>query len=331
MEENENGPDGRSARRRLRIALQSSPGKPITLTPDEARALIDSVFRSHGLDPTENMDRYGWRRLTLGSAEGYAGVIEWQPGLHFLVIFSPIVRIPASLAVPADFYRLLLALNHDGTLAARFSIQDDIVYVGLTRPIRGLDEEEVDDAIRAVMAVADSYDDWLHSIVQAMEGGLVFPVSDLPQIKMSSEQAHAIAGVLAVCDDHGRRIFNCLMEGWQKAGHIVEPGTNGIGLKIVVGGRRYSLAGLRPGVAGRRQLVILGWENLRREGIFPDEAVDHFQATASWLPPLRVTESTAHLEVTEDFSPDNAKELLRALRELAEGVEGRPATNAGNE
>ena len=318
MEENEKRSAEQGGRRRLRVAIPPISRKAINLTPDEARALIDSVFRRHGLDPAENMDPYGWRQLTLGSAEGYAGVIEWQAGMHFLAVLSPILRIPQDVEVPANFYKLLLALNHDGTLAARFSLQDDIIYVGLTRPIRGLDEEEVDDAIRAVMAVADSYDDWLHDIVEAISGEGVFPASELPKMKMTEREAQAVATVLASCDDHGRKVFRALMEGWQKAGHIVEPGTSGIGLRIAVGDGRYSLAILRPGVGAQRQVVVLGWENLRREGIFADEAVDQFQAAASWLPPLRVTESTAHLEVTEAFTLDQAKELLRALRTLAE-------------
>jgi hypothetical protein len=172
------------------------------------------------------------------------------------------------------------------------------------------------------MAVADSYDDWLRHTLESIGGQVVLPFSELPRIEMTPEETQTVAAVLAVCDEHGRQVFRSLLEGWQRAGRVVEPGTGSIGLKIVLGDRHYSLAALRPGVGERRQLVILGWESLRRDGIFPAPAVDRFQAAVSELAPLRVTESTAHLEVTEDFTLDKARELLRALRTLAKAAEG---------
>ena len=66
---------------------RSSPRrtKPIDLTPDEARALVDGVLRDYGLDPIECTDPFGWRHLSLGSVEGAAGVIEWKSGEPYLV------------------------------------------------------------------------------------------------------------------------------------------------------------------------------------------------------------------------------------------------------
>ncbi|TEU10416.1 MAG: YbjN domain-containing protein, partial [Anaerolineales bacterium] len=300
-------------------------GKPIGLTPDEARALIDGVFRSYGLDPTKSTDPYGWRHLSLGSADGLAGVVEWQPGDHYLVVFAPILEIPSDLELPLGFHKLLLELNHDGTLAARFSIHDNVVYVGLTRPIRGLDEEEVDDAIRAVMTVADSYDEWLQTIVDAVLGiSPLLPLSELPNIKMTPKEAHAIGIVLAACNSHGQDIFRYLMERWQRAGYTVGPSTTGIGLDIKIPPAPellYGIAAIRPGVGEdkerRRPLIIIGWEGLRKEDVFPSEAIDKFQSTVTEITDVKVTESMAHIEVTEAFNRNSAKALLSAMRALA--------------
>jgi len=299
-------------------------GKPIGLTPDEARALIDGVFRSYGLDPMKSTDPYGWRYLSLGSANGLAGVVEWQPGDYYLVVFAPILEVEADPELLSPFYKLLLELNHDGTLAARFSIHDNVVYVGLTRPIRGLDEEEVDDAIRAVMKVADSYDEWLQAVMDAALGMPTLPLSELPNIKMTPKEAQVIGTVLAACDRHGQDIFRYLMERWQKAGYIVGPGTTGIGMYIKIPPDPellYSMAAIRPGVGedkeSRRPLVIIGWEGLRKEDVFPSEAIDKFQSAVTKITDVKVTESTAHIEVTEAFNRNSAKALLSAMRALA--------------
>ena len=64
--------------------------RPPDITPERARQIIDEVFRSYGLDPTDCTDRSGWRWLQLGSAPGWVGVVEWQPEEHYLVISAPL-------------------------------------------------------------------------------------------------------------------------------------------------------------------------------------------------------------------------------------------------
>jgi len=294
--------------------------KPVDLTPDEARALIDTVLRSYGLDPKEATDAYGWRYLSLGSAQGSVGVVEWQPGRYELVVRAAVVRLPLEDNQLCDFYRWLLELNHDGTLSARFSVHDDVVGVSLSRPIRGLDEVEVHDAIRAVMVVADSYDEWLQETLDRIQRTAPVPVTELPNIPMKPKDAAAISTVLGLCDPHGLDIFRYLMERWQRTGNVVSASTSGISLAVPIGPKQYSLAGMRPGVGERRQLLIVGWEGLRNQKAFAAKAIDRYQAAVQKLVTLHVTESTAHIEVTEDFDRQSAKALLRAMRALAKAA-----------
>jgi hypothetical protein len=290
-------------------------------SPDEARALIDGVFRSYGLDPREATDAYGWRYLSLGSAQGSVGVVEWQPGQYHLVVRAAVLRLPLIDEQLCDFYRWLLELNHDGTLSARFSVHDDIVGVSLSRPIRGLDEVEVHDAMRAVMVVADSYDEWLQETLDRIQTTAPLPLTELPNIVVEPKDAETISTILGLCDPHGRDVFRYLMERWQKAGYIVAPGTSGIGLAVPIGPKQYRLAGMRPGVGERRQLLILGWEGLRNQKAFPYKAVDRYQSAVEKLSKLHITESTVHIEVTEAFDRDSAKALLAAMRTLAKAVQ----------
>jgi hypothetical protein len=298
--------------------------KSVEITPDQAHALIDGVLRSYGLDPTRVTDPYGWRHLSLGSVDGIVGVVEWQPDTYYLAVVVPILEVPADPEGLAGFYKGLLELNHDGTLAAHFSIYENRVFVGLTRPIRGLDEEEVEDAIRAVLIVADSYDEWLKAELAAALALIPPELPDLPNIKMTPREAGTVGAVLSACDVHGQEIFRYLMERWYRSGFIVDPGSSGNSFKVQLDSERYSLASIRPGVGERRQLIVLGWEGLRRRGIFSREAVDRFQAAVSKITALQATESTAHLEVTEAFDKQSARRLLKAWRDLARAA--RPST-----
>jgi hypothetical protein len=295
--------------------------KLVDPTPDEARALIDRVFRSYDLDPKEATDAFGWRYLSLGSSQGSVGVVEWQPGQYHLVVRAAVLRLPPMDEQLCDFYRWLLELNHDGTLSARFSVHDDIVGVSLSRPIRGLDEIEVHDAIRAVMVVADSYDEWLQETLDRIQRTAPLPMTELPNIRMKPKDAETISTVLGLCDTHGRDVFRYLMERWQKAGYIVAPGTSGIGLAIPIGLKQHRLAAMRPGVGERRQLLILSWEGLRNHQAFPPKEIDRFQAAVEKVATLHITESTAHIEVTEAFDWDSAKALLGAMRTLAKAMQ----------
>ena len=84
--------------------------------------MIDRVVACYGLDPRKSTDTQGWRRVSLGSAECRAGVIPWSPTERHLVVFSPLLRLPTKSRQLGKLYRLLLELNYESTLGARFSV-----------------------------------------------------------------------------------------------------------------------------------------------------------------------------------------------------------------
>lgn len=294
-------------------------------TPEEARALIDEILAGYGLDPAAQTNHQGWRRLTLGSAQGVIGVVERRPGEHYLVVLAPIMRVPDGSEILNGLHKLLLELNHDSTRSARFSLHDNVIYVGLTRSIRGLDAIEVDEAIRSVMSVADSYDGWLQTIAAiALDQGPL-DLAELPTLKMTPQETEAVSALLAACDPQGREILVTLMERWDHAGHLVAPGTAGVELKVTAGDRDYLLACLRPGARGQHPLIVLNWEGLREEEAFPSPAVDRFQqAVLEITGVLQVTERTAHVEVDGAFDQERAKGLIHILHELARAAQPPP-------
>jgi hypothetical protein len=286
--------------------------KPMTLTPQDANVFIDRVFLSYGMDPTLWTDPSGWRHIMIGLAEGYAGIVEWQPDDPYLVVLAPLFDLPAHSNGPGEFFYVLLELNYQSTLSAHFSIHENTVYLGVNRPIRGLDEVEVEEAIRTVMALADSYDERLKEIMH-----LIPPwMPQLPDIRMRPQEAQMIGSLLAACDPHGQQIFRLMMEAWEGIGHSVLAKTTGIGLKFNSRGEAIPLAALHPGFAERRQEVILLWQGLRRKYGFPPSAVDSFQAAVFRVHDLRAIESMAHIEVTKAFDQESGRALLKAMQDF---------------
>lgn len=298
--------------------------KPVNLTIDEARALIDSVFRSYGLEPADCIDENGWRVLSLGNAQGFAGIVEWSTGEPYLVVFAPLRQLPGELQIP-DLYRTLLELNHSDTLSARFTINGDVIYVSLSRPIRGLDAGEVDEALRAVMTVADQADKWLNKVLGFYINQASLPASELPKVRMTPEEMAQMSSLLFACGDSARPLIRTLLEKWVKAGYEFDLGIGTLHLKIPYGTRLYTLAALRADFSYDNPLLILGWEGLRLLPPFPASALDKYQADIKKLAPasapLAINESTAHLPLTKEFDPRSIQALVKVLDKLAKSVD----------
>jgi hypothetical protein len=288
--------------------------KASTLTPDEACILIDSVLFRYGVDPTLWTDLAGWRHMMIGSAEGFAGVVEWQPDDYYLVVLAPLLDIPEETKQQPEFYQMLLELNYHGTLSAHFSIYEDTLYLGITRPIRSLDEEEVDEALRTVMILADSYDDRLKEFIHLLPPSM----PHLPDIRIRPRDAQVVGTILAACDSHGQDIFRFLMERWEALGHRVESSTTGIALSFLLNEQPYALAALHPGFADRKQEIILGWEGLRKKIFFSGESIEKFQSDVGSIVYIKTTANTAHIEVVESFDQSKAESLLIAMDEFAQ-------------
>jgi hypothetical protein len=263
--------------------------------------MVNQALWNLGVDPQEATDPEGWRHLSLGTAHGLINIIEWEPGLHFLAVWSPILRAPEDPRLRAQLFETLLQLNHRETGMARYSLKDDLVIFSFVRPIHGLDLNEVLDAIRMVMMVADTLDEYLQS---------AFEIA-MPQIKMDDATWLGVLDVLRLCDAHTQAIFKCLMEGWVAQKGVVDTGKGSIGLCSKSAGEK-TLAAL-IGYASAGPLATIGWDSLERGwGIRPDDAAVFKQAVPR-PKRFKTTESSANLPVDESFTEAMADQLLDAL------------------
>ena len=133
-----------------------------------AKALVEDVIRGLGVDPAkalakEDAEQSMWtlRRgsapilITLGARPGPpAGEIR-----TFLRVASPVLTIPEGSNEP--LFRHLLELNAAGLANAAFGIIDQRVVAVSERPTEDLQKGEIDQIVRHLAAVADTYDDRL--------------------------------------------------------------------------------------------------------------------------------------------------------------------------
>ncbi len=98
--------------------------------------------------------------LKRGSASVLVTVHENEKATY-LRVASPVVTLPADAGKQAACMRRLLEMNAAGLANAAFALVGDRVVAVSERPAAGLDPEEVEQIVRHLAAVADTFDDRL--------------------------------------------------------------------------------------------------------------------------------------------------------------------------
>ena len=134
---------------------------------ENAKKLVEATIRKLGLDPTTTRapaageGQCAWT-LKRGSASVLVAVTKHEgEGKAYLRVASPVVTLPADAAKHLALFRRILELNAAGLANAAFGLIGDRVVVVSERPVAGLDEGEVEQTVRHLAAVADTFDDRL--------------------------------------------------------------------------------------------------------------------------------------------------------------------------
>jgi hypothetical protein len=140
--------------------------------------LVEKTIRKLGLDPAGCRAGGGAPTMGAGAGPGQTQAASWtlkrgsasvlvtvatyeHDGATYLRAASPVVTVPADAAKQAGFMRKLLELNAAGLANAAFGLVGDRVVAVSERPVPGLDPEEVEQIVRHLSAVADTFDDRL--------------------------------------------------------------------------------------------------------------------------------------------------------------------------
>lgn len=127
----------------------------------KASATIESVLRKLGLDPATSKVRDESDTRAWGMLRGSAQVLLMVSGTEndaWLRVIAPVTKLPSEDKRRAFFERLL-ELNARAMRNASFGLLNDGVVIVSERPSAGLDENELEQILKHVGALADHYDD----------------------------------------------------------------------------------------------------------------------------------------------------------------------------
>ena len=133
---------------------------------ENAKKLVEETIKKLGLDPAttraSTTDAQAAWTLKRGSASVLVTVTRHDEGDEtFLRVASPVVNLPASKEQHPALFRRLLEINAGGLANAAFGLVGDRVVAVSERPAEGLGAEEVEQMVRHLAAVADTFDDRL--------------------------------------------------------------------------------------------------------------------------------------------------------------------------
>jgi hypothetical protein len=132
-----------------------------TASFSKASSTIESVLRKLGLDPAKSKVRDEESNRAWGMLRGSAQVLLMVSGADqgaWVRVIAPVTKLPAEDKRRA-FFEKLLELNARAMRNASFGLLNDGVVIVSERPSEGLDENEVEQILKHVGALADHYDD----------------------------------------------------------------------------------------------------------------------------------------------------------------------------
>jgi len=315
--------------------------------PDNVKDLIVQELDAGQIDLT-SMTAIWRKDKILENVEGFLAIMEFEPEIYIGALYLPIIIMPV--------YGRTLSMedvaNVVGSLpsatSTNFMIKNNVLFYMASMPVRVFDREKVQAAFDLMIEGAEGVHADLRlairqffNIVEPEEWSYPEPV--LPNIKMTPKQMRIISDVLSMSNQSTQKTFTFLMEKWAKAGYIVGTTSGSVVLDVPYGDRTARLATLFPGVSeglaalqaglcAYPPLIILFWESLRKYTGFPTESVDAYQKNIRKIAPLRLTRSSAYIEMDDGFDAISARALIKTMKTLALTVQNEliePPTTSG--
>ncbi|HET9589162.1 MAG TPA: hypothetical protein VFO91_10270 [Anaerolineales bacterium] len=299
-------------------------------------AMVEQVLDINQYDPAD-IARIWTQQVNLEKVMGVVGIVEMDPEAYLAVLNLPVVVMPVygKILSLGDVMQLLTAVSE--MPGAQFALKDSTVFLTLCLPLESFREESIDTIIRVMLNGADEVRTALRAAIrnyyqiQPPEES-TYPEPDLPNIKMTPREMQIIYSILSRCKPDVQKVFTLLMEKWDKSGYIVATTPASIVLDLPYGRRPVHLAMLFPGVSeglaalqpamhAHPPAIALPWDSLRKFKGFPQESVDLYQKKVGKMAALRLTGSSAHIEMNGQFDVRAASVLLKAMRTLAKSLQ----------
>ncbi len=128
------------------------------------KELVEATVTKLGLDAQkarvkDEPQQRSWTLMRGSASVLVTAIMKPEQKNVFLRVASPVITMADGDRGP--LYKRLLELNAGGLANAAFGVMGDRVVAVSERPAEGLDASEVEQMIRHLSAVADTYDDRL--------------------------------------------------------------------------------------------------------------------------------------------------------------------------
>ncbi len=139
------------------------------------RGLVESVVTKLGLDPAKVLRSESDEHVSFAVKRGSATVVvaagRAPDGHLFVRVAAPVILLPDDASKHQALFQRLLELNAEGLSNAAFGLLDGRVVAVSERPAAGIDSDEIEQMVRHLAAVADTFDDRLAADFGAQRAG----------------------------------------------------------------------------------------------------------------------------------------------------------------
>lgn len=297
---------------------------PLARLPEGTRTLLVTVMEHYNI--RENQVSNLWlRSVPMDDDPGIISIVTLSSDIQGALVNASVIPrvINDHILTFAEVMQLFLALG-DMPGDAQVGVGEKMITIQLYIPVNVPDTE----AAKALDTLQEGLWKMRADLQEIVNTALVpgngqpQPVPDLrlPKIKIYPKDMEVILNILALCHDHAQDIFLSLMEGWDRQGGVIKTTGTSICLDMPYGDRQTRLAILLPSMGKKQPVIGLFWDSLKRLDGLTREAIQDYFNTVENLTSLQKTESTAYIEVTQEFTKSKARALLSAMKALAETV-----------
>jgi hypothetical protein len=296
----------------------------------EAQRMLDTVMEMNNLNPAD-LEYLCWRDYCLKDKPGILGLFVVNENWYAFTSM-PVLIVPEESKMKAQEV-LQLTGTIENNAGAKYVVAEPggILYGMICAKIDPVPKEEIETLFKKLLDVLTDIRRDIMSALERVQGladqTAKHPSPRLPIIKMTPIEADVIYRVLSHCEKQVQDIYNGLMTAWSRAGFTVTVTSRNIVLDVPRGKTFSRLAMLLPSEVidasrnrTRPPTIVLFWDNLRKYGYFPEEAIDLYQNTVKKYAKVHITSSSAHIRMGEDFDLRSARKLSKALINLAKQI-----------
>ena len=301
----------------------------------DSKAMLLQVLEVNQYSPESIMALWG-HEVTLQDAKGILAIVQFTSEQYVVAINLPVIVMPVYGKIFGLGEALQLLTVVSEIPSAQFALKDNVLFLTLCLRLTSFKQEEIPTIFDRLLKAADEVRTDLLAAIRIFyqlktPDEWTYPEPILPNIKMTPKEMQVIYSILSRCNHQVQETYTYLMEKWSKAGYLIATTPSSIVLDIPYGDRTARLAMLYPGVSvalaamepqgiASSPIIILSWESLRNYQGLPSESVDLYEKMVKKITALHLTESSAHIEMDNQFDMKTAQALLKAMKTLVKSV-----------